>query len=73
MSKTSSLAAIFAAIAISQPLHSDFDILREPPPKRTKEEINEHHGLKKFYFGDKIIYAINRKNANKKAKKLGLI
>lgn len=41
--------------------------------KLTEEQKKEKSGLKKFVFGEHIIWAINQKNADKKARKLGLI
>ena len=41
--------------------------------KLTEDQKKEKSGLKKFVFGENIIWAINQKNADKKARKLGLI
>ena len=30
-------------------------------------------GMKEFWYGDQVIYSINKKNADKKARKKGLI
>ena len=52
--------------------------------KETKEEKKERllkfeeekklkRGLKKFFYGEKFVWAINKKNADRKAKNKGLI
>ena len=41
--------------------------------KKDKEKRNKRKGLKPFIYGNKTIYAINKKNADKKAKKLKYI
>lgn len=41
--------------------------------KKSPEEIAKAHGLKCFYYGDHCITALNQKNADRKAKKIGLI
>lgn len=38
-----------------------------------KIEINKKNGLKEFIYGENSIWAINQKNADKKAKKLSYI
>jgi len=40
---------------------------------KTPEEVNKKLGLKEFIYGETKIWALNQKNADKKAKKLGLI
>jgi len=50
-------------------------------PKETEEERkrrlakseikpNKHNGLKEFFYGENSLYALNQKNADKKARKL---
>jgi hypothetical protein len=46
---------------------------RPKPQRRTAEELAEHKGLKAFYYGDECIYALNKKNADRKARRLNLI
>lgn len=41
--------------------------------ERKELEIKKKQGLKEFYYGDKIIYAMNKKNADRKAKNKGYI
>ena len=40
--------------------------------KKPKKKIIPK-GLKQFFYGEKAIYALNKKNADKKARKQGLI
>lgn len=63
--------ATMMAIAGNSEYSKEF---QETPKKRTmptKDEIAENKGLKKFFYGDKYVYAINKKNADRKAKNLG--
>ena len=41
--------------------------------KKTEKEKAEMNGLKEFDFNGNKVYALNKKNADKKAKKLGYI
>ena len=41
--------------------------------KKTEKQKAELNGLKEFDFGGNKIYALNQKNAERKAKKLGYI
>lgn len=41
--------------------------------KMTEEEKNISNGLKEFTYGNETIWALNKKNADKKASKKGLI
>lgn len=47
---------------------SNKDILNKSPKKKIIPK-----GVKEFWYGDQVIYAINKKNADKKARKKGLI
>jgi len=38
-----------------------------------KAQLMEQKGVKAFWYGEELIYARNQKNADKKAKKKGLI
>lgn len=60
---------------ISQPLLDlGTEFLEEgKTTSHSKDELNEHNGLKKFYYGENYVYAINQRNADKKAKKKGYI
>ena len=45
-----------------------------PEEKFQKQEDRKlSQGLKKFYYGDKYVIALNQYNADRKAKNLGLI
>lgn len=44
----------------------------EPRKVKPKKEIIPK-GLKEFFYGEKVIYALNKKNADKKALKQGLV
>lgn len=41
--------------------------------KQNKESLNKKRGLKPFTFGRETIWALNKKNALKKAAKQGLV
>lgn len=41
------------------------EIIKTPESKEDK--LNKAKGLKKFYFGDQYVWAINEKNAKRKA------
>jgi hypothetical protein len=38
-----------------------------------ERERNKRNGLKMFYYGDNHVWALNKKNADKKAKKKGYL
>lgn len=40
--------------------------------ERLKQE-NRRKGIKQFFYGEEYVWAINKKNADKKAKKMGLV
>lgn len=77
--KISKLLPFLAAFAGSgfkdQPLDSPY-IGRDFTPEeefQRQEDRELSKGLKKFYYGDKYVIALNQKNADRKAKNLGLI
>lgn len=47
--------------------------VREPNPKPKKSiaEINKNLGLQEFSYGENKVWALNKTNADRKAKKLG--
>ena len=59
------------------PLSRDGGVIdRQRTPEQKKEDqerIYVANGLTKFEYGNGYVYALNKKNADKKAKKLGLI
>ena len=75
---TGLLAAIFAGMnnkqddgqLVSPYIGRDFT----PEEEFQRQEDRElSKGLKKFYYGDKYVIALNQYNADRKAKNLGLI
>lgn len=48
-------------------------IERKPKKKLTEDEIAESKGLKKFFYGKNYVWALNKKNADRKAKNLGFV
>lgn len=44
-----------------------------PTPKKSIEETNKKMGLKEFSYGENKLWALNKTNADRKAKKLGWI
>ena len=52
---------------------NDDDTMRKNESIFSEEEKKSKDGLKKFNYNGVDVYAINQKNADKKAKKLGLI
>ena len=56
------------------PMFKDDDDERYYPiSNMSAEERHIKKGLKKFYYGDHVIYEINKKNADRKARKSGLL
>ena len=47
--------------------------LRKGNPEPTDADRNKMKGLKEFYYGENSVWAINQKNADKKAIKAGFI
>lgn len=45
--------------------------LQPEPKERDEDKLNEVKGLKKFTYDQNHLWAINQKNANRKAKALG--
>lgn len=73
-SKTLGLLAMMSVLgtgsSVAQSITRD-EQLRKGNPEPTESDRNKMKGLKEFQFGDNSVLAINEKNANKKAKKLG--
>lgn len=75
MKKSSALGMMLMMGAMME--HQDYGMsmdMREDKPK-TKKPIKKiiPKGLKEFFYGEKVIYALNKKNADRKALKQGLI
>lgn len=49
------------------------DSPREYEPSPFKEKTTKKTGQQGFKYGDTIIYALNKRNADRKAKNMGLI
>lgn len=73
--------AAFAALAATNP---DMGMYQEPVHVETEEEkkkrlaqakieINKANGLTEFFYGENSIWALNKKSADKKARKLNYI
>ena len=75
-SKAAALLAVMSvmgsASSVRQQIVRD-NKLRKGAPKPTDEDRNAMKGLKAFYYGGSVVWAINQKNADRKAKKLNLI
>jgi hypothetical protein len=66
------LGVMAAAIGIG----SGVDLQTEPKRikiKRSLSELNKRKGLKEFFYGENSIWAINQKNADRKARLRNLI
>lgn len=64
------MAAAMGDIGLGNPPHTK-EILQSKLKNIQKKPL--HKGLKEFIYGADIVYAINQKNADKKAHKRGLI
>lgn len=67
------LAALGAAIFNIDNPTKHYHVETNNTTKHSKDELNEHAGLKRFEYGSNYVYAINQRNADKKAKKLGYV
>ena len=74
MSKLKMIAAVASAM-----FPTDAELAKSSPRyiKKSDEEHNRINaikkGLKVFYYGETSVYALNQRNADKKARKLNLI
>ena len=73
MSKLKSLAIISAMMALSGSSPYSERIEKEPKKQLTDDEIAERKGLKKFFYGENYVWALNQKNADRKARNLGFV
>lgn len=46
--------------------------MNKPINKHKDDTIKKSHGLKSFSYGESVVWAINKKNADRKARKLNL-
>jgi hypothetical protein len=74
-------AGLFAMMAMAASSNNGFGDIYEPP---TKEEIehkkaialktrNLKNGINEYFYGLEVVYARNKKNADRKARNKGLI
>ena len=67
------------ALAMSSSIYTDGynDLFGEEEPKKKRKPLPIKKiipkGMKEFFYGTEKIYALNKKNADKKARKQGLI
>lgn len=67
---------LIAAMAMMAVAYSELETKRTKPitDSLPKEKIIiRGKGVKEFWYGENVIYAINQKNADRKAKKLGYL
>lgn len=70
MKKQNMLGMLAMMAAMSNP--EDYGTFeQEKKIKKSKKKIIPK-GLKEFFYGKKVIYALNKKNADRKARKQGL-
>lgn len=76
------LIAMAAAMLGNNPLHnssrsefveSETKEQREKRMQKAQIQRNKKRGLKEFFYGNKSLWALNQKSADKKAKKLNLL
>ncbi len=74
MKKSSALGMMLMMGAMME--HQDYgfnqETVKRPLNKKPIKKIIPK-GLKEFFYGEKVIYALNKKNADRKAVKQGLI
>lgn len=73
MSKLKSLAILSTMMALSGNSPYLERIEKEPKKQLTDDEIAERKGLKQFFYGENYVWALNQKNADRKARNLGFV
>ena len=73
MSKLKSLAILSTMLVLSGNSTYSERIEKKPKKQLTEDEIAESKGLKKFFYGENFVWALNQKNADRKAKNFGFI
>ena len=73
MSKLKSLAILSTMMVLSGNSPYSECIEKKPKKQLTEDEIAESKGLKKFFYGENYVWALNKKNADRKAKRVGFI
>ena len=72
ISKLAALTAMAAMMATSEKRkYVDTGVKSAGSTRLSDDEFNALRGLKKFKYGDNVIYALNQKSADKKACKKG--
>jgi hypothetical protein len=70
MSKMRKLSMLTALAAMASPMINIMDLPEHEIKVRDEEDFNRAKGLKKFFYGDNSLWAINQKNADRKARSL---
>lgn len=70
--------ALAMAAGAGNPLHESEKIILSPEEKNRRKKaaerrINKKQGLTEFKYGDKSVWALNKKNADRKAKAKGYL
>ena len=73
MSKSKILTFLSIMTALSEHSEPTKRIKRKPRKQLTEDELAESKGLKKFFYGENYVWALNNKNADRKAKNFGFI
>ena len=79
MKKGNAAMLSMMALAMSGDIYADGynDLFREDEPRSKRKPLSIKKiipkGMKEFFYGTKSIHALNQKNADKKARKQGLI
>jgi hypothetical protein len=73
MSKIRKLATLIALAATMTPIVNTTDLPQLEVKVKNKDELNKAKGLKRFLYGKNSLWAINQKNADRKAHSLNWI
>ena len=66
------MAAMFTPVGMFAPTPMDIRSKRKDTPRLTEEEREQKKGLKKFEYEKGSVWALNQRNADRKANKLNL-
>ncbi len=74
-------AGLFAMMAMAASTNNGFGDIYEPPSKEQIEkkkaialkERNKKQGIIEYFYGENVIYARNKKNADRKARNKGYL
>lgn len=71
------LLSMFAALSLPQPEARSIRRLRQNKSMRdlhlAEIERKKANGMKEFFYGEKSVWALNKENADRKAKKLNYL